>query len=310
MIAELTQSFSFKESGKPEESMLYLSQCAEKNLWNRNWVLKEKEGLGMSIVLYAVFLAVSFGASVVGAICGIGGGVLIKPLLDTFGVLSVASISFLSGCTVLAMSCYSVVKTKWSGESLVDMKTGTPLALGAAAGGVAGKMMFQILSHQSPNPDQAGAVQALCLLVITLGTMLYTVRKEKIKTHRVTSLPACVAIGLVLGICSSFLGIGGGPINLVVLFFFFSMDTKTAAQNSLYIILFSQITSLINTLVTGTVPEFGIDLLLLMTAGGILGGAVGRIVNKKIQAETVNKLFIGLMILIMLICVYNIYQFS
>ena len=55
---------------------------------------------------------------------------------------------------------------------------------------------------------------------------------------------------------SSFLGIGGGPINLVVLFYFFSMETKTAAQNSLYIILFSQITSLLTTLITHSVPEF------------------------------------------------------
>ena len=46
-------------------------------------------------------------------------------------------------------------------------------------------------------------------------------------------------MSITLGILSSFLGIGGGPINLVVLFFFFSMDTKTAAQNSLYTILFS-----------------------------------------------------------------------
>ena len=59
----------------------------------------------MGIYLYFIFLAVSFFASVVGAICGIGGGVLIKPLLDAFGVLSVASISSLSGCTVLSMSC-------------------------------------------------------------------------------------------------------------------------------------------------------------------------------------------------------------
>lgn len=42
--------------------------------------------------LYIIFLAVSFGASVIGAICGIGGGVLIKPLLDAFGVLSVSKI--------------------------------------------------------------------------------------------------------------------------------------------------------------------------------------------------------------------------
>ncbi len=47
-----------------------------------------------------------------GAICGIGGGVIIKPTLDAFGVLSVSTISFLSGCTVLAMTCYSVIKER------------------------------------------------------------------------------------------------------------------------------------------------------------------------------------------------------
>ena len=52
---------------------------------------------------------------------------------------------------------------------------------------------------------------------------------------------------------SAFLGIGGGPINLAILSFCFSMDSKTAALNSLYIILFSQAASFINTLVRGTV---------------------------------------------------------
>lgn len=263
----------------------------------------------MSLYLYLIFLGVSFGASVVGAICGIGGGVLIKPILDTFGVLSVASISFLSGCTVLSMSCYSVLKARLSKESLVDLKTGTPLAIGAAIGGVTGKMMFQYLSDMFTNKEQVGAIQAVCLLIITLGTMIYTLKKDQIKTLHVQNPLVCIAIGLVLGICSSFLGIGGGPINLVVLFYFFSMDTKTAAQNSLYIILFSQITSLVNTLITHTVPEFEVGLLILMVGGGILGGAAGRIVNKRMDVNMVNKLFIGLMAVIMLICAYNIYQF-
>lgn len=263
----------------------------------------------MSLYLYLIFLGVSFGASVVGAICGIGGGVLIKPILDAFGVLSVASISFLSGCTVLSMSCYSVLKARLSKESLVDLKTGTPLAIGAAIGGVTGKMMFLYLSDMFTNKDQVGAIQAVCLLIITLGTMIYTLKKDQIKTLHVQNPLVCIAIGLVLGICSSFLGIGGGPINLVVLFYFFSMDTKTAAQNSLYIILFSQITSLVNTLITHTVPEFEVGLLILMVGGGILGGAAGRIVNKRMDVNMVNKLFIGLMAVIMLICAYNIYQF-
>ena len=98
-------------------------------------------------------------------------------------------------------------------------------------------------------------------------------------------------IGLLLGIMSSFLGIGGGPINLVVLGYFFSMDTKTAAANSLYIILFSQTASLLATLLTASVPEFRIPALILMVAGGIGGGIVGRKLNKKMDNKAVDKLF-------------------
>ena len=259
--------------------------------------------------MYALFVLVSFGASIVGAICGIGGGVIIKPTLDAFGVLSVAAISFLSGCTVLSMSCYSVVRSKLAGDSGVDMKTGTPLAIGAAVGGIVGKMMFQYLSGQFADQDMVGAVQAACLVVITIGTLLYTIKKEQFRTHKLTLEGVCLAFCLVLGIMSSFLGIGGGPINLVVLFYFFSMDTKTAAANSLYIILFSQITSLANTLLTGTVPEFDPVLLILMIISGIAGGMAGRAINKKIDSKTVDKLFIGLMVVLIFINIYNIYRF-
>ena len=53
-----------------------------------------------------IFFLVSLLASVVGAICGIGGGVIIKPVLDLLHLESVSTISFLSVCTVLSMSCY------------------------------------------------------------------------------------------------------------------------------------------------------------------------------------------------------------
>lgn len=256
-----------------------------------------------------IFFVICFGASIIGAICGIGGGVIIKPVLDAFGVLDVAAISFLSGCTVLSMTTYSVVKSKISGESHVEQSTGIPLAVGAALGGLAGKWMFSFVASLSADKDRVGAVQAGCLMLVTIGTLVYTLYKHRIKTYKVDSMPLCIVIGVFLGILSSFLGIGGGPINLVVLFFFFSMSTKTAAENSLYIIFFSQIASLLSTIFTKSVPEFSIGLLVLMAVGGILGGICGRTLNKKIEEKTVDKLFIGLMVVIILINVYNIYRF-
>lgn len=263
----------------------------------------------MGIITYVIFLLVSFGASIAGAICGIGGGVIIKPALDAVGVLDVSTISFLSGCTVLTMSCYSVIKGKSSGENLVDLKVGTPLGIGAAVGGVLGKIIFQMLSDTFENKNMVGAVQAFCLLIITLGTLIYTLKKDKVRTKKVSNFMVCLLVGLFLGIMSSFLGIGGGPINLVVLFYFFSMETKTAAQNSLYIILFSQITSLIQTLVTGNVPSFPLTVLFIMVVGGLLGGFCGRIINKKMNSKMVDQLFICLMIVIIGINCYNIYHF-
>ena len=146
-------------------------------------------------------------SSAAGAICGIGGGVVIKPVMDMFRIDSVAAISFLSGCTVLSMSCYTVGRAMLAGEGRVDVKTGTPLALGAALGGLAGKALFTAVRDLFRQSDMVGAVQSACLAAITLGTLAYTLCKARIHTHRLTAPAACCAVGLALGICSSFLGI-------------------------------------------------------------------------------------------------------
>ena len=96
----------------------------------------------------------------------------------------------------------------------------------------------------------------------------------------------------------------------MVLGYFFSMTTKEAALSSLYIIMFSQITSLVQTCVTGTIPEMEISYLVCMIAGGILGGTIGSKVNKKISDAGVDKLFIFLMAVIVLINIYNALKFS
>ncbi|MCF0135664.1 MAG: sulfite exporter TauE/SafE family protein [Lachnospiraceae bacterium] len=264
----------------------------------------------MDLWIYPAFFIISLLASIIGAICGIGGGVIIKPTLDLFGVASVKTISFLSGCTVLSMSCYSVVKGILSKEQKIDMKVDMPLAIGAVVGGIAGKKLFTYCVSVFPNADRVGAIQAVCLGFVTLGTLLYTIFKNKITGKHVTSPVVGIFLGLALGIMSSFLGIGGGPINLVVLFYFYSMETKKAARSSLYVILFSQAASFIITLVEKSVPEFDWICLLVMVIGGIGGGVLGRKINKKIPGSTVDKLFMGLMGVIILICVYNAIRFS
>lgn len=257
-----------------------------------------------------IYFLVSLFASIVGAICGIGGGVIIKPVLDVLHLESVSTISFLSSCTVLSMSCYSVGKSLLAGERRVSFQTGTPLALGAAAGGLAGNALFSYVKGIYQDPNTVGAVQAICLAAVTLGTLLYTVNKSRIQTHSVQNRALCVVIGLALGCMSSFLGIGGGPINLVVLYFFFSMDTKTAAANSLYIIFFSQLASVSTTLLTHNMPPFRWSIFVLMVSGGIGGGIIGRALNRKIDDRAVERLFIALMAVIIAISLFNTWRYG
>ena len=252
-----------------------------------------------------LFLIVSFSASLIGAICGIGGGVIIKPLLDSLNVLSVSAISFLSGCTVLAMSTYNVIKGKLSKDSQVKTNIGLPLAIGAASGGIIGKILFSYIQNLSSNPDRVGSIQAISLGILVLGTLIYTINKDKIKTLNIQSSIACLILGLCLGVFSSFLGIGGGPFNIVVLYFFFSMETKEAGEYSIYTIFFSQLANLIYSLIKGNIPEIGLLVLTLMIIGGITGGIFGRNIKRRIKSKTVDKLFIGLMIVIIGICIYN-----
>ena len=256
-----------------------------------------------------LFFLVALAASAVGAICGIGGGVIIKPVLDLFRLETVSTISFLSGCTVLTMTCYSVGKSLLAGEKNVALDIGTPLAVGAAVGGLLGNQLFALARRLSDMPNQVGAIQSACLAIVTAGTLLYTLNKSRVPTRRVRNKGGCAAIGLALGCMSSFLGIGGGPINLVVLYFFFSMDTKTAAANSLYIILFSQLASLITTLVTHTVPDFRWPVLMLMAAGGLAGGILGRKLNRHMDGKAVENLFVLLMMVIICISIFNAWRY-
>ncbi len=256
-----------------------------------------------------VFFSICLFACTVGSICGIGGGVIIKPVLDATGTMSVSSISFLSGCTVLSMACVSVYKALKNKTTTIDLKKATFLAIGACIGGIIGKILFDQVKNITGNDTYVGLIQAVILVMITLGTILYTLKKERIKTLHLQHNLICLFIGFLLGLMSSFLGIGGGPINLVVLAYFFSMPTKEAALCSVYIILFSQLSSFLQSVITLNIPAFEPLTLLVMIAGGILGGLIGSTINKKIQAEHVNKLFIGLMGIIVLINIYNIYRF-
>ena len=129
-----------------------------------------------------IMFAVCLLASCVGAVAGYGGGVIIKPVLDALHILPVSTISFLSGCTVLCMSAASLLRTRGNGVKL-RVATTAPLAVGAAAGGLLGRWLFELVKAGA-NEAILGTVQSLVLLITTV--LVFFLSSER---HR--SVPVC-----------------------------------------------------------------------------------------------------------------------
>ncbi len=254
------------------------------------------------------FFIISFIASTVGAISGIGGGVIIKPSLDTFTSLSVETISFLSGCTVLSMTIITLFKSR-KGGIVLDKRISSLLALGGVIGGLAGKYLFD-LAITTFSSDSVGISQSSLLALMVLFVFIFVLNKKKIQAKSYTSGILAVITGLFLGAIASFLGIGGGPINLAILYLFFSMDAKKAALNSIFIIFLSQAASLIFTVAGGRVPSFEPLILILMISGGILGGFTGAEVTKRVSLRGVDTVFLAVLLLIFVLSAVQILTLS
>ncbi|SDX65824.1 sulfite exporter TauE/SafE family protein [Eubacterium barkeri] len=249
--------------------------------------------------MVVVFYGIALFSCLIGTICGMGGGVIIKPVLDASQLMPVATVNFLSGVTVVGMTLWSVGRTLIKGESIIDLRIGTLLALSAAIGGLAGKQLYRMVATFFEDPNTAGGIQGVLLFLATGATLIYTLRRAKIPPKQIKSRGITLMIGFVLGVFGAFLGIGGGPFNVAVLCYFFSMATKTATQNSLYIILFSQAASTGYSLIRGSVTDFYIPILLGMVTFGILGSELGRRLNGRLTTRQADWMLVGAMVLIM-----------
>ncbi len=256
-----------------------------------------------------LIFVICFIASALGAIAGFGGGVIIKPVLDLIGILPVSTVSFLSGCTAFTMAITSLIRSRGN-EIKLEIGTSTPLAIGAVFGGSIGKALLEIVRINFYSENVLGLIQAVFLLAITLFVFFYICKKDNLKSLNIKNIFVCFIIGTLLGIISSFLGIGGGTSNIAILFFFFSMDAKTAAKNSLYIIMFSQAASIISSLISNTVPIFELTTLISMICGGISGAIIGAFLSEKMESKMVENLLKALLIIIICTNAYNVISYG
>ena len=146
----------------------------------------------------------------------------------------------------------------------------------------------------------AQAIILAALLIVVLININTSHKNLEVKNRFVILI-----IGFSLGFISSFLGIGGGPINVAVFVFFFNIDMKNATVYSIATILFSQASKLVTIGLNGGFMKYDLSLLLFALPAAILGGIVGTAVNHRSDKKIITMIFNVSVFMIILLNVYN-----
>lgn len=254
-------------------------------------------------MLQLIYAAVILVATTLGAFVGLGGGVIIKPVLDFIGAEPRMQVDFLSCMAVFTMS---IVSTGKSIRNKVEFKKNIILliAFGSIAGGFLGSTCMDMLEG-IVNSNIIRCIQAFVLAVLLAAVSFY-VSKDRF-SFRVKNNIAICAVGLLLGFLASFLGIGGGPINVAVLALFFSMNVKESAVYSVAIIFFSQLSKLLTMFVSSGIGAYFHQwkTLLFILPAAILGGIIGSKFNRRFEDELIRKVFTAAMIVLVILNIYN-----
>lgn len=249
-------------------------------------------------IIYAIVILI---ATFLGASAGLGGGVIIKPVLDFIGFHDLNTISFLSTSAVFTMAVYSTIK-QIRNKVKFDVMMILLVSIGAMIGGNLGSSMFSALLNVM-EPDMITALQSSILALLLIAVLINV--NSNVKTMNVKNKIVTFVIGLALGIISSFLGIGGGPINVAVFIFFFSVEMKTATIYSIATILFSQGSKLFTIATTTGFMIFDLSLLFFTLPAAILGGVIGTMVNKRADEQIIRKIFSITVVAIIILNIYN-----
>ncbi|MFI3258205.1 MAG: sulfite exporter TauE/SafE family protein, partial [Spirochaetales bacterium] len=169
-------------------------------------------------MLFIFYIFLAFIASFIGAMSGVGGGVIIKPVLDLFSGYDPSTISVLSSLTVFSMAIVSLIKS--GGKSDIQNETWSSpvhlgfLGFGSVIGGLLGETLFDEIITLVESDSLVKIIQNIGLLAVTFGVFIFMLNIHKVPKYKFTRRSIYLVAGICLGTIAAFLGIGGGPLNV------------------------------------------------------------------------------------------------
>lgn len=249
-----------------------------------------------------VYLLIIIFANTIGAVSGMGGGVIIKPIFDFINAHEVSSISFYSSAAVLTMSVVSTYRQLRNGIK-INWSNVSGLAFGSIMGGYIGNVLFELFLEFYKNDSVTQGIQIILTIITLLWSFFYILKGKK--SYAFTSTICYIGTGFILGTLASLLGIGGGPINVSLLVLLFSMPIKEATVYSICTILFSQLSKIITIGFTGGFSSYDLNILWYIIPAAIIGGILGAKASGMLNPQKISVVFQIIILLVLLLNIYN-----
>ncbi|MEM8842011.1 MAG: sulfite exporter TauE/SafE family protein [Pseudomonadota bacterium] len=249
---------------------------------------------------------------------GVGGGFLLTPLLILIGIPPAVAVA--TGANQIIGSNFSGVLTHWRRKT-VDVKMGMVLLAGGLVGSVIGVELFTYLRRLG----QVELFVSICYVVFlgvvgglmfweSLGAILRTragVKPRRQRSHHswihglpfrmrfrqsqlyISAIPPFL-IGVLVGVLSAVMGVGGGFIMVPAMIYLLGMATTVVVGTSLFQIIFvTAATTLMHAIYNQTVDGV---LAVMLLIGGVIGAQMGVRVGPRLKAEQLRVLLALLVI--------------
>lgn len=235
------------------------------------------------IEVFIILVIIGFGSGILGSLIGVGGGIVMTPVLTYMG-FSPAVIASSSLIAVFATSISSTIT--YIRKKYINYWLGLQLALPAIPGSIIGGFLSNFISLEHFK---------IYFAVLLTSVGLYILFKNKIINKTLGRTPKPLYYFIIIfgtfgaGLISSFFGIGGGIIFVPILVIIYKLKMINASPTAQFTLLISTITGLLtHILLEHPDYSYGIALALGAFFGAQLGSRSIHLINENILSKLLS----------------------
>lgn len=245
-----------------------------------------------------LLLFLGFIAGGVGALAGIGGGIIITPVLAMYFHVPIHQAIGISLTAVIATS--TATSSVYVEKGFSNIRLGMTLEMATTVGAAVAAIVAGFIDRQT-----LAVLFSLFMLYTAISMMRkawdsrHQKQEEGIPPYEVKRVPVGLGASLVAGGLSGLLGIGGGPIKVPIMFLFMGVPLRVATATSNFMIGVTAATSAYIYYGRGDIP-------LLLAAPIVTGVFAGSLLSAKMASRVRNTYVLFLLIFVTLYLAINL----